>query len=127
MLVDGTHLTGQQELDILPEGSTFGGRGLACQPLVAPAAEVGVGREPVGVGGSEGLELLGAHDGLAILAEEQAQVVQLGGIDALVVHLRQGIEFLPQRLEALAVGLLAQQGQLAQVDILWVERKDADA
>ncbi len=69
----------------------------------------------------------GAHRLGTFLCVEFAQVCVLEVVDALVVYLRQGVELGGCLLKVLLLCRVGEGGQCAQVGVLRMQRKDADA
>ena len=85
--------------------------------------EGGIRFQPVLIGSDEGLEVLGGHDGLALLLEELPQVFGLDTVDGLVVAVWQGVQLLTTAQKLCHPGLGAQRTGGLQVDIMRMEGK----
>ena len=75
----------------------------------------------------ECLKLGRSHHSLAFLLIYYAQIFVLGVVHALIVNLRQGVEFLAQGLKPFAFGLVGNRRQGVEVGILRMQREDAYA
>ena len=113
---------------MLLEGVVVGPVVEACRAIeVTVVAECRIGYQPAFVGLEECLEVIAVQHLGPLLGKYLSQITEFGLVDALIVNLRQGIQFLAQGLIVLGTRLVGQWRQLAQVAILRVQGIDADA
>ena len=98
-----------------------------CAIQVAIVTECCIGHEPLGISIKECLELLALEHSCTLLGKQFLEVAAFCLVDAFIVDLVEGVEFLAQVLVVLCALLVGQGGQLTQVGILGMQCIDADA
>ncbi len=90
---------------------------------VAQHAESGIGQQPRAVAVDKVFVVAGGESARALLCKNLAEVLVLGGIHALVVDSRQGIELGTETLVILAAALVGEHTQLLKTQVHRVEGK----
>ena len=143
------HVVGHPHGNLFPRERIYGIRagkharhlavGLAPEFVAFPLVEIngaggitqpaifGIGHEPGLVAFKKLLERLSFQCRCAFLEIELVQIFRLGVVDALIVDLRQVVEFQSQALVVFAVFLVVELWQGAQIGILGMKGEDADA
>ena len=105
----------------MPTAEVGGARG------VAEPAILGVGHQPLGSLVKKGAEGVGGHHLCTLLVVEFMEIGFLGLHHALIVYLIESVELLAYALIVVAAAGRGKRRQLAQVGILRMQGKDADA